>query len=140
MKISEELSARLKTFITINNTKPDEQLFKGNERRFGEHYRRLRNRLAKTSRPTIKTIRLYDLRHAYVTKQLRRCQNVETVRQIIGHKQLNTTQKYMHLAGTNGEWILEGTTDKNRAMQLIAQDFICVNTAPDGTMIYKKAK
>ena len=51
------------------------------------------------------------------------------------------TQKYMHLlAGTNGEWIVEGTTDKNRAMQLVAQDFIYVNTAPDGTMIYKKAK
>ena len=44
------------------------------------------------------------------------------------------------LTGTNSEWIVEGTTDKNRAMQLIAQDFLYVNTTPDGTMIYKKAK
>lgn len=142
MKISEELTARLKTFITINGIAPDEQLFKGNERRFGEHYRRLRNRLAERLKdPTIKAIRLYDLRHAYVTKQLRRCQNAETVRQIVGHKQLNTTQKYMHLlAGTNGEWIVEGTSDKERAKQLLTADFTYQLTTPDGTMLFKKAK
>ena len=51
------------------------------------------------------------------------------------------TKKYFHLlANTNGEWIVEGTTNKNRAMQLIVQDFIYVNTTSDGTMIYKKAK
>ena len=142
MKITEELAIRLKTYITRENLKPEDFLFKGNERRYGEHYRRMRNRLAEKLQDTsIKTIRLYDLRHAYVTRQLRRTQNCETVRQIVGHKHLNTTQRYMHLlAGTSGEWIVEGTTDKNRAIQLIAQDFIFVNTAPDGTMIYKKAK
>jgi hypothetical protein len=94
----------------------------------------------KLSDPSIKSIRLYDLRHAYITKQLRRTQNAETVRIIVGHKKLNTTQKYLHLLGGNsGEWIVEGTTDKNRAMQLIAADFIYVATTPDGTMMFKKA-
>jgi integrase len=142
MKISEELTAKLRTYITKNNLQAEDFLFKGNERRYGEKYRRLRNRLAqKLNAPTIKAIRLYDLSHYYVTKQLKRCQNAEIVRQIVGHKHLNTTQKYMHLlAGTSGEWIVEGTIDKERAKQLLAADFTYQLTTPDGTMLFKKAK
>jgi hypothetical protein len=111
MPISEELTTRLKTYITTKNLQPEDLLFTGNERRYGEHYRRFRNKLAKKlSDTTIKTIRLYDLRHAY-----------------------------LHLLGGNsGEWIVEGTADKNRAMQLIAEDFLYVTTTPDGTMLFKK--
>ena len=47
----------------------------------------------------------------------------------------------MHLlAGTNEEWIVEGTTDKERAKQLLAADFAYQLTTPDGTMLFKKAK
>jgi integrase len=142
LKISEELTARIKTLMSERNLRTEDSVFTGHERRYGEHFRRARNNLAnKLQTPELRNIRLYDLRHYYVTKQLRKIQNAEFVRQIVGHKRLNTTQRYMHLlANTNGEWIVEGTTDKNRAMQLIAQDFTYVNTAPDGTMIYKKAK
>jgi site-specific recombinase XerD len=142
LPITPELTTRLQTHITKHNLKPDDLLFTGNERRFGETYRRFRNRLAnKLNDATIKNIRLYDLRHYYCTKQLRRTQNAEIVRQLMGHKQLNTTQKYMHLlAGTNGEWIVEGTTDKQRAKELLAEDFTYQLTTPDGTMIFKKPK
>ena len=142
MKISEELTAKLKTYITKHNLQADDYLFKGNERRYGEHYRRMRNRLAeKLKDPTIKGIRLYDLRHYYVTKQLKKIQNAEFVRQIVGHKHLNTTQKYFHLlANTDGEWIVEGTTDKERAKHLLASDFMYQLTTPDGMMLFKKAK
>jgi site-specific recombinase XerD len=142
LKISPELTTRLRTHITENNLKDDDLLFTGDARRFGEHFRRFRNRLAnKLKDPTIKTIRLYDLRHYYCTKQLRRTQNAEIVRQLMGHKQLNTTQKYMHLLGlSTGEWIVEGTNDKERAKQLLTEDFIYQLTTPDGTMLFKKAK
>ena len=142
MKISEELTAKLRTYIAKNNLQTEDLLFKGNERRYGEKYRRLRNKFAnKLCDPSIKSIRLYDLRHAYVTKQLRRCQNAEIVRQIVGHKHLNTTQKYMHLlAGNSGEWIVEGTTDKKRAKELLEADFTYQLTTPDGTMLFRKPK
>ena len=135
-------AAKLRTYITQHNLQAEDYLFKGDARRYGEHYRRMRNRLAeKLKDPTIKGIRLYDLRHHYITKQIRKIQNAEFVRQIVGHKNLNTTQKYFHLfANTSGEWIVEGTADTNRAKQLLAQDFIFVTTAPDGTMLFKKAK
>jgi hypothetical protein len=142
MKISEELTARLKTHIQIRQLGNDDMLFPSLSKSYGESFRRYRNRLArKLNDPSIKTIRLYDLRHAYVTNKLRKIQNAEFVRQIVGHKRLDTTQKYFHLlANINGEWIVEGTTDKERAKQLLASDFVYQLTTPDGTMLFKKLK
>jgi site-specific recombinase XerD len=142
LPITKELTARLQTYITDHNLKPDDLLFIGKAKNYGQDYRVFRNRLAnKLQDPTIRTIRLYDLRHAYATKQLRRTQNAETVRILMGHKKLDTTQKYLHLlAGNNGEWIVEGTTDKERAKQLLEADFTYQLTTPDGTMIFKKPK
>jgi integrase len=142
IKIKPELTARLQAHITKNNLKPDDILFTGNSHTYSEHFMRFRTRLArKLNDPQIHAIRLYDIRHAYVTKQLRRTQNTEIVRQIVGHKHLNTTQKYLHLlAGTNGEWIVEGTTDKERAKQLLTEDFTYQLTTPDGTMLFRKPK
>jgi site-specific recombinase XerD len=142
MKITPELTARLQTYITTHNLQPDNLLFTGQDRQYGKQFRIFRNKLAKKLNDSaIKTIRLYDLRHAYCTKQLRRTQNAEIVRIIMGHKKLDTTQKYLHLlAGNNGEWIVEGTTDKERAKELLAADFTYQLTTPDGTMLFKKAK
>ena len=142
IKITPELMTRIQTYITKHNLKGDDILFAGKPKNLGQAFRRLRNNLAKKlNDPTIRSIRFYDLRHYYCTKQLRRTQNVEIVRQIMGHKQLNTTQKYMHLlAGQSGEWIVEGTTDKERAKQLLEADFTYQLTTPDGTMIFRKPK
>lgn len=142
MPISEELTTRLKTYITRKNLNQNDLLFTGKPARYSEHFRRFKIKLAKrTCEPSITSIRLYDLRHAYVTKQLRRTQNAEIVRQIVGHKKLNTTQKYMHLlANTNGEWLVESTTDQKRADELLKQDFTYILTTPDGYMKFRKAK
>jgi site-specific recombinase XerD len=117
-KISEELTFRLSKWMAQKGIKSEELIFTGHERRYGEHYRRARNRLAdKLSRPELRAIRLYDLRHYYVTKILRKIQNAEIVRQTVGHKRLNTTQRYMHLlANSNsGEWVVESTQDQKLA-------------------------
>jgi len=142
LPVTPELIARLQAYIMRRNLKIEDLLFTGTNKRYGEAFRRFRNNLAKKlNDPTIKTIRLYDLRHAYCTKQLRRTQNTEIVRQIMGHKRLDTTQKYLHLLSANcGEWIVEGTTDKERAKQLLATDFIYQLTTPDGAMLFRKLK
>jgi integrase len=112
-------------------------------RAYGECFRIFKKALAKKlNDPTIATIRLYDLRHYYVTKQLRRTQNAEIVRQIVGHKRLDTTQKYMHLlAGADiGEWIIEQTQDRKRAAELEGSGFNYSFTTPDGWMQFKKPR
>jgi hypothetical protein len=139
--ISIELVTKLQTYIIKNNLKPNDLLFKGKARNYGDHFRRFKKRLAKQlADPTIEAIRLYDLRHAYITNKLRKIQNAEIVRQLVGHKRLNTTQKYFHLLAQNGEWIVEGTTDKERAKELLANDLTYQLTTPDGTMLFKKPK
>ena len=142
LPITKELATRLQDHITKHNLKPNDLLFTGNARNYGKDYRVFRNRLAKKlNDQTIHSIRLYDLRHAYCTKQLRRTQNAETVRIMMGHKKLDTTQKYLHLLGNeNGEWEVEGTTNKERAKQLLEADFTYQLTAPDGTMLFRKRK
>jgi integrase len=142
LSISRELAARLQTYITNHNLRPDDLLFPEECRKYGEQFRKFRIRLAKKlNDTTIRNIRLYDLRHYYCTKQLRRTQNAEVVRQMMGHKQLNTTQKYMHLlAGTNGEWIVEQTQDRKRAAELTDADYQYVYTTPDGWMTFRKPK
>ena len=142
LPITKELTARLLDYITKHNVKPNEILFEGKAKNYGQDYRVFRNRLAKKLQdPTLRTIRLYDLRHAYATKQLRRTQNAEIVRQLMGHKKLDTTKKYLHLlAGNNGEWIVEGTTNRKRAEELLSNDFKYQLTTPDGTMLFRKPK
>ena len=60
---------------------------------------------------------------------------------MVGHKNLNTTQKYIHLtANETGEWVVEQTNDKERAKQLLKEDFSYVMTTPDGYMTFRKPK
>jgi integrase len=142
IRISEELTARLKTYILQNQLVNEDLLFEQDSRAYGECFRIFKKALAKKlNDPSIAIIRLYDLRHYYVTKQLRRTQNAEIVRQIVGHKRLDTTQKYMHLlVGTDGEWIVEATNDRKRAQDLLAADFTYQLTSPDGYMLFRKPK
>jgi hypothetical protein len=141
MPITQELTNRLQHYIIKHDLKPNDLLFKGKPRGYGDHFRRFKKRLAqKLEDPSIEAIRLYDLRHYYITKKLRKIQNAEIVRQLVGHKRLNTTQKYFHLIAQDGEWIVEGTTDKDRAKELLANDFKYQLTTPDGTMLFRKPK
>ncbi|MGA3290677.1 MAG: site-specific integrase [Candidatus Bathyarchaeia archaeon] len=140
MKITNQLMTKIQTYITINKINPNTPIFTGAN--FSQQFIKYKKRLAKRlNDPSIATIRLYDLRHAYITKQLIKIQNTEIVRQIVGHKQLNTTQKYLHLLTTNtGEWIVESTTDQKRADELLLQDFTYILTTPDGYMKFRKPK
>ena len=142
LKISDELKTRILTHISTKHLTTEEPLFKGTPNKYGENFRRMRNKLAeKTQDQTIKSIRLYDIRHYYVTKQARKIGNSEIVRQLVGHKNLNTTQKYMHLAvSEETELITESTNDKKRSEQLIKENWTYVLTTPDGYMQFKKAK
>jgi len=58
----------------------------------------------------------------------------------MGHKRLETTQKYMHLLNlSETEWECKGATNKQEAMQLIEAGFEYV-TEIEGTQLFKKRK
>jgi integrase len=142
IKISRELCTRLQTYIFKKGLKPDDRLFKEPSKRYTSSFCAMKRRLAeRLCNPSIQSIRLYDLRHAYITKLMRKIQNAEIVRQRVGHKRLNTTQKYIHLtADETGEYIVESTQDQKRADELLAEGFTYCLTTPDGFMKFRKPK
>jgi integrase len=139
---SETLRLKLAEHIATNNLAPTHLLFKGTDSDlYGKHYRKMRNALAdKLKDPTIKTIRLYDLRHYFCTKKLNDIGNPYTVMVLMGHTKLTTTQRYMHLLNFNDdEWTCTGATTAKEATKLIEAGFQYVTTI-EGIQLFKKRK
>jgi integrase len=142
LPISESLRQKLQEHIIRENLTPNDLLFKGTDPdHYGKQYRVMRNRLAdKLKDPTLKTIRLYDLRHYFCTKKLNDIGNPYTVMVLMGHTKLETTQRYMHLLNFNDdEWNCVGATTAKDATKLIEAGFQYVTTI-EGIQLFKKRK
>ena len=71
LKISQQLTESINEWIIKNNLSLIDRLFKGDSEDYGKYYRSMRNKLAKDLKdPSIHTIRLYDFRHYFCSKQL----------------------------------------------------------------------
>ncbi len=140
--ISESLKQKLHEHIIQHNLAPTDLLFKGADSDlYGKHYRKMRNALAdKLKEPSLRTIRLYDLRHYFCTKKLNDIGNPYTVMVLMGHTKLETTQRYMHLMNFNDdEWTCVGATTAKDATKLIESGFQYVTTI-EGIQLFKKRK
>ena len=124
--MSQALTQRLQEHIIRENLAPNDLLFKGTDSdHYGKQYRQIRNKLAdELHDPSIRTIRLYDLRHYFCTKKLNDIGNPYTVMVLMGHTKLETTQRYMHMMNLNeDEWNCAGATTAKEAMKLIENGF-----------------
>jgi len=112
-------------------------------RRMGEQWRRTRNRLAnKLNEPQLKTIPLRNLRHYFATRTYDRTKDILLVKQLLGHKKLETTMFYTQLVTftEDEEYTCKATTDSKEAQNLLEHGFIYQLTTPDGLMLFKKRK
>jgi integrase len=141
LKISQQLTASINEWIIKNNLNLNDKLFKGNAEDYGKYYRAMRNKLAQDLKdPSIRTIRLYDFRHYFCSKQLNDTKDPYFVMLQMGHKKLETTQKYMHLMNLEeDEWTCKGATNIQEATALIEAGFQYV-TEMDGTKLFKKRR
>ncbi len=141
LPISQSLTESLIEWVCKKQLKPTDRLFKGKAEDYGKHYRIMRNKLAEDLKdPSIRTIRLYDFRHYFCTKKLNDIGNPYTVMVLMGHKKLETTQRYMHLLNFNDdEWICTGATTAKEATKLIEAGFQYVTTI-EGIQLFKKRK
>jgi len=140
--MSETLTAKLREHIANHKLASADLLFKGTDSdHYGKQYRDMRNKLADRLRDqSIRTIRLYDLRHYFCTKKLNDIQNPYTVMVLMGHTRLETTQRYMHLLNLNDdEWTCTGATTAKEATKLIEAGFQYVTTI-EGIQLFKKRK
>jgi integrase len=138
LKISKQLQKMLAKYTATKEQ--NEIVFPQTTAQYGKNFRHLRKRLAeKLQDPTLKNIRLYDFRHYFCTKKLQDLPTYNVMR-LMGHKKLETTQKYMHLLNLNDEeYICQGATTKKEAMQLIEAGFEYI-TEIDGTKLFRKRK
>ncbi len=95
LKISNSLQARLENHINTNKLRQNDKVFQGDAELYGKYYRQMRNSLAdKLHDQTLKTIRLYDLRHYFATMLYHKTRDILYVKQQLGHRRLETTLIY----------------------------------------------
>ena len=142
LKISNSLSARIQEYIIKRRLQQDEQLFKGTSHRYGNEFREVRNRLAKKlNDESIKTVRLYDLRHYFATTEYIKTKDLKHVQYLMGHKFSNTTDKYTHVLDCNAEeeYTVKVAKTLQEATDLIEHGFQYI-TEMEGLKIFKKRK
>jgi integrase/recombinase XerD len=140
--INQELTNRLQAHITDTQRTLNETIFKGNPVSYGKEFREVRNRLAKKlNNESLKTIRLYDLRHYFATMDYAKFQDLKRTQYLMGHKHSSTTDIYTHLLnnGEEAEWNCKTATTIQEVTALIEQSFQYV-TEMDGIKIFKKRK
>ncbi len=68
--------------------------------------------------------RVYDLRHTYATNCLLSGVNLLTLQKWMGHASISTTEKYLHLMGSDGDTLavarLDAASEARRAASVQA--------------------
>jgi len=132
----------LKTYVSHKHLNANDRLFPTDSENVSEQYRRLRNGLAqKLQDPTIRQIRLYDLRHFKGTTEYHKTKDILHVKALLGHKRIETTMLYVQLIETlaNDEYHCKTAINITEATTLIENGFEYV-TEIDGTKLFRKRK
>jgi integrase len=111
-------------------------------RAMGEAWRETRNALAdKLNEPQLKAIPLRNLRHYCATRTYDRTKDILLVKQLLGHKKLETTMFYTQLVTFNEEeYTCRTATNAKEAQDLVEHGFAYVATTPDNLMLFRKRK
>jgi integrase len=141
LKISEKTANIVKALILKHNLSANDKLFKGSGSTYGKQFRAVRNKLAeKLQDPSIRQIRLYDLRHYFATMLYHKTRDSLLTKQQMGHRKIETTLIYTQLVN-NGEEEYYSATAKtvDEAKALVEQgfDYIC---DVDSVKLFRKRK
>ncbi len=145
LKISSKLASLIQAHIIRHNLKLNDTIFKGTSEHYGSEYIQVRNRTAqKLNDPTLKTIRLYDLRHYFATMLYHKTKDILLVKQKLGHRRIENTLIYIDLEAIlskrSDEWTCRATDNLDEQKQLIEAGFEYVCTTPQDLMLFRKRK
>ena len=139
-KLRPNTLALLKLYIEKHHIGINDRLFPfKNADNISANYRQLRNRLAKKyNMPELKQIQLYDFRRFKASKEYHLKRDILYVQQILGHKDLKQTTKYISLFDEqNITWIPVIARTQAEIEQAIKDDCILVCQA-EGITYFKK--
>ena len=129
-------------YLAKKNLGINDRVFQNwNSGTYSKWFRYHRNRLAdKLNEATIKTIRLYDLRHFFATMLYHRTRDILLVKSKLGHKKITTTLIYTQLINfTDEEYTCRVAINSKEAKALIEQGFEYV-VEIDGERLFRKRK
>ena len=111
-------------------------------RSMGEVWRRMRNRLAKKlNQPQLKNIPMRNLRHHFATMKYDQTKDILLVKQLLGHKKIETTMFYTQLItfSESEEYTCKTAKTPEEAAKLIESGFTKADEI-DGIHLYRKRK
>jgi integrase len=129
----------LKLYIEKKNLNSNSHLWNGTSDNLSNNYRQTRNRIAKDfNMPELKQVQLYDFRRFKASKTYHISgHNFLLVKELLGHKDSRSTEKYISLFNENLTWIPVVCTTEEEIKQAIQDDCILVCQA-DGKTFFKK--
>jgi len=143
LRLKDSTISQLSSYLAKRDIGLNQPLFeKWNSSDYSKYFRSARNLLAKKlNNPTLKGIRLYDLRHYYATMLYSKTRDILLVKQQMGHRKLETTLMYTQLINVNGdeEYTCKTATNAKQATELIENGFQYI-TEMDGIKLFKKRK
>jgi integrase len=143
LKITKTTLNILNSYIESNNINIKDGIFgKWNSKIYGALFRRTRNRVAnKLCKPSIRTIRLYDLRHFFATMLYRKIRDILFVKQQLGHNNIKNTLIYTQLLVDEQEenYICKVSQNPQETKELIKLGFEYV-TEQNGLKFFRKRK
>jgi integrase len=138
LPISTELIAMLKGLSNTSN-----KVFKGSLRHFRRNFRKQRKRIVeKLKNPRMDHITFHNLRHFKATMEYHKTKDILHVKQILGHRSLNSTLLYTQLISfKENEYYVKVAHNTDEACELIKSGFQYVTGEyTDGGKIFRKPK
>jgi integrase len=97
----------------------------------------------KLQNPRLKQIKFHTLRHFKASKEYAQTRNILYVKELLGHRNINSTLVYTHLVPFDDDaqgYNHATAKDDKEAGELIDQGFQYVCTTPQGIMMFRKRK
>ncbi len=131
----------LKAHIHKNRLSVGQRLFTQTSAQYAKSFRYIRNKVSeKLEDPSIRTIRLYDLRHFFATKLYQSTKDILYVKAQMGHRKLATTLRYTQLVDMGeDEWVVRVTSSIEEFTELLESGFAYVSDY-EGLKVLRKRK
>jgi len=138
IKLKPKTAQMLRDYLKIhtgNNPFPKSKIM-------GDIWRRTRNKLAdKLNEPQLKQIPMRNLRHHFATLKYDQTKDILLVKQLLGHKKIETTMFYTQLItfSEEDEYTVKTATNVKEATDLLEHGFTYIQEI-DGIKLYRKKK
>jgi len=138
IKLNAKTSDMLRTYLQRNT----ENIPFPNSHAMGEEWRATRKKVARNlNQPELAKIPMRNLRHHFATQKYDQTKDILLVKQLLGHKKIETTMFYTQLItfSEEDEYTVRTATNIKEAADLIEHGFQYI-TEIEGTKLFKKRK